>query len=465
MFVTDDTIVAIASANGQAPRHIVRLSGPDAIPLAELVLRGAGSLADLPGFATCDGIATFWDRQVELPARIYLFRKPRSFTRQDIVELHVPTLADDLADALIAAGARQAEPGEFTARAFFSGRIDLSQAEAIADVIAAADVGRLRSAVTALQGRVHKLCARAADEIAEALATAEASIDLAEEHIQLQSAAELGRTLNALTERLSATANRTGELPNAALLPTVVLVGRPNVGKSSLVNALTGTDRAIVSAMAGTTRDVLQAPLELPGGTSISLQDAAGFAHAETPLEAAAHQAATQAVQRADALLLVIDSTAGIDPADRTLLKDVRQLNPQAPLRVVANKCDAIDDPDRAVAHAVERLGLCVLPASALHSHGVEAICEGLAEMLAPAVPSPSDGLSLHSRQKRCLLDAAAACDRAARLLSTAEEIADAAELVAVELRDALHHLGLISGQIVTEDLLGRIFTRFCVGK
>ncbi|MCD4823345.1 MAG: 50S ribosome-binding GTPase [Phycisphaerae bacterium] len=465
MFITDDTIAAVSSAAGRAGRAIVRLSGPDAIAIAGRLFTptgGAASLAEIAGFRLTDGLLYLPDESIELPGRAYIFHRPHSYTRQDVVEIHLPgspAVATATLAAMIDAGARQAGAGEFTARAFLSGRIDLSAAEAVADVIAAADDAQLRVAQAVMGGEVHRRCSQAAGDIAEALAIVEASIDLAEEDIQLAEPGQLAGQLADVGETLNDLAATATDMPETSHLPQVVLAGRPNAGKSSLLNALAQTRRAITSSMPGTTRDVLSGLIALPGNAVVNLLDAAGFGD-DSPadyLDAAAHDAATAAVTRAEPILLVIDAATQQPHQDKNLREKIRQANPNAPVLTLANKIDLlggeIDPP------------VDVIATSAATGEGLDALKAVIAERLHLAVNRSGEALGLHDRQRRCLSAAATATQNAAELLADAEEIADVAELAAVELRNALAQLGAISGEVVTEDLLGIIFSRFCVGK
>jgi len=458
MLDTDRTIVAISSAAGAAARTIVRLTGPDAIHIAQQVFRSDAPLSDAKGFTHHPGIVC--TETIELPARAYLFRRPRSYTRQDLVELHFPgnpLIATSIVDAILASGAEQAGPGEFTARAFFSGRLDLSEAQAVADLINAADTAHLRSAVANLGGKVHRICSDLASRITSELALIEAAIDLAEEDLTLDTPVAVADRLLAIAADTDTLAKDAIDMPESGHQPTVVLAGKPNAGKSALLNALSGEDRAIVSALAGTTRDVLSAQMTL-AGVEIELLDAAGIGRTDDPLASSADSAARQAVSRADILCFVIDQSEVDSTGNTELLADLRAMNPGAPVLTLANKSDLpvssiADLPDDAI------------PTSATTGAGLDTLRESLTEMLHLSAPRSGELLGLHRRQRRCLLGASEATRQAAMQLATDTDLADQAEIIAIDLREALAQLGQISGQVVTDDILSDIFSRFCVGK
>ena len=467
MLDPNQTIAAISSPSGAAGRAIVRASGPAAFKIAAAVFRPAGptALEDLEGFRAVGGAVRFDGGA--LPARAYVFRAPRSYTRQDLVELHLPgnpLAAAGVLTAMLQAGARPAAAGEFTLRAFLSGRIDLSAAEGVADVIDAATDGQLAAAARNAGGALRKLCARWSGAIAEALAETEASIDIATEDLELIAPADLAARLGALGEDMRRTRRTAARITSTAVTPRAVLAGEPNVGKSSLLNALTGLDRAIVSATAHTTRDVLTAPMTLPNGREILLVDLAGLAaDPGGVVTRAADRAARAALAGADAVVIVLDATA----PDMRLLDEVALHRSTSAATVAINKIDLLtsDQAESLRRRIAAAKNLPTLTVSARSREGLDDLISRLGESLGLEAARGESLCALHDRQRDAITRAAEAIDRAAAAMRPLGHLADRAEILAVELRTALAQVGTISGEAIGEEILGRIFRRFCVGK
>jgi len=499
----DDTIVAVSTPAGPSPRAIVRLSGPEAFPLLERLLAEPASLAALPWYCAREARLRLHGGGPGVPATLYLMRAPRSYTRQHVAEVHTlgsPPLLRMLLDAFVERGARIAEPGEFTRRAFLAGRIDLAQAEAVLAVIQAGSVAEHRAAARALQGlasrRIHELHGR----LVGLRALVEASIDFAEHDIELVSSADV---LAGVDDALAIVA---GELKNAdaGVLPPegirVALCGLPNAGKSSLFNALLGRPRAIVTPIPGTTRDAVAEPLTLDG-IRFRLYDTAGLApncgmrNAECGIPPAippspspsaigagsdassdhasrvtrhactlADPIATEAITRSRGLiagthiaLVVLDASQPLTRAERDLWHEVH-----APHKLLLlNKSDlpsAISD-----AHVAEFApDAAVIRTSAVTGEGLDALKRALAGLVqgGRVEATPSD-LIWNARHREALRKAREALGRARQAVG--EGMGE--EFVAADLRDAHDALGAITGQVAPDDLLDLIFAQFCIGK
>jgi tRNA modification GTPase len=494
----DDTIVAISSPPGAAPRGIVRLSGSAAFSIASAlftsadgepcgtgILPVAGDTGETPepriwlrGRLALDGI--------ELPAAVYVFRAPHSYTRQDIVEFHLlgaPGVLALLVESCLAAGARRAEPGEFTARAYLAGAFDLSQVHAIAGMIAARSDHQLQAAERLLHGALGRIAATARDDLADLIALVEAALDFADEPIEFIAPDVLRRRLGQALDALRSTAAAGLRAERWSRLPRVVLLGGPNVGKSSLLNRLTGLDRAICAPIAGTTRDVLSAPLAL-GDAECLLIDMAGIQNAASDLDRNVQAAARGAVDDADLLLHVVDASTPVQPgAPRP---KVEGTGTEKSAILVLNKCDLLTREQCAAKTrqvgaawaAPAALGDAVgnspqspaAPPVCLTSAKTGAGCEALKAKIAGALHErPVDihdtAIALMAEHRDALQHAIDALDRALRLAADCRDGLSNAEFIAAELHAAAHALGTLVGEEQTEDTLGRIFARFCIGK
>ncbi len=420
----EDTIVAVSSPPGRGDRAIVRLSGPRAIAVASRV---AGRRLHRVRGATDAGALSAW-----------VMPRPLSYTREDVVELHLPgaePLVRDTVERCLKAGARAAEPGEFTRRAFLNGRLDLAQAESVQAVIAAGSEAELGAALALLRGAFSRDVRAIEERMLALCADVEAAIDFEDQDIRLIDPREaLARTRDArasLDDLLSRTAARRV----AGGPPTAFLWGRPNAGKSSLFNRLTGGG-AIVSDAPGTTRDVLAG--ECAG---MRLLDAPGVFDAEG-LDAEAVRRARAEAERADLLIVVIDATDPREPEGAAGREVVR----------VVNKCDLRRDLPTGEA-------VCT---SAMTGEGIEELRRRLAQFAAGAGGEAAQArLAVSVRQRGRLREAAAALRKAEEALAGGLGM----EFVALDLRAALEAVGAVTGRHVADDLLERIFETFCVGK
>ena len=459
-----DTIAAVSTPAGSSPMAIVRLSGPEAFAiLGSLLVEPRSDLAALPPYSACEAVLRLRPDGPRIPATLYLMRGPRSYTREHVAEVHTvgsPALVRMVLDALVAGGARIAEPGEFTRRAFLAGRIDLAQAEAVLAVIQARSAAELRAATRALGGHHSRHIHELADSLVGLRAQVEASIDFAEHDIEVFTHDGL---LEAIGEALATVGSELARANSGSLPPEgvrVALCGLPNAGKSSLFNALLARDRALVTDVPGTTRDAVAEPLTLDG-IRFHLYDTAGLTRAKA---GEADAIGIEAVARARGLiggthiaLAVVDASRPLGEAERELWAEI-----DAPHRVlVLSKSD--------LAAAVSDEAAAALAGQATVFRTSATTGEGVAELAAALVAtvraghvdaSPAD-LVWNARHRQALRRAREALERARA--AAADGLG--AEFVAADLRDAHDALGTVTGQIVAEDILDLIFAQFCIGK
>ena len=448
MTQTDDTIAAIATPAGAGGIGVVRVSGQRTRDIAHAL--------------TCKNpeprifhFSTFRDRDGNVIDRglCVFFAKPRSFTGEDVLELHAhgsPVVLDLLSKRVYELGARPARPGEFSERAFLNGKLDLVQAEAIADLIAAGSETAARAAMRSLDGEFSKRVGDIFDGLVRLRAWLEAALDFPEEEIDFLSAPQLTDELSALRGALTdllAAAQRGVVLRDGL---HVVIIGRPNTGKSSLLNALAQSDRAIVTAIPGTTRDVLRESVNLDG-IALTLVDTAGMRESPDEVEQEGIRRAHAELVRADVALLVTDS-ASVD-ADLALLDTVAD---NATRLVIHNKIDLSGEPVRSERDVGGALHIYV---SARDGNGVAELRTELSK-LAGHTDASEGAFSARSRQVRALEIVSDHLEVAAQHLQTRT-----GELAAEELREAQRALGEITGEFRSDDLLGAIFSTFCIGK
>jgi tRNA modification GTPase len=435
-----DTIAALANATGGAVA-IVRTSGPRAFEFAD---RLGGDLSPSPG-----PLPAYRERGLTLgdsksvPAKVLSFRAPRSSTGEDVVEYHLPGspwVVARLLERLFELGARQAEPGEFTSRAFLGGKVDLAAAEGVVATISASNRASLDAARQLLGGELSRRLVPILDRLTDTLALVEVGIDFSEEDVSFIDRDRLIDQIDACRDELRVLLGVASSLERLDHEPRVVLAGRPNAGKSSLLNALAERNRAVVTDLAGTTRDALSERVALPSGY-ITLVDIAGLEEASSPDDIASqmHATAVRTMEAADHVVLMV---AADDERPAVVLS-------RAPDLIVCSKSDLQQSASPAGIHA-----------SIKNPGGLDAIRAALDGLAFPHRATESSlGVALNVRQRSTIADASAALDRAREILD------DGAEIVAAELRHSLDALGRVLGRIAPDDVLGRIFSSFCIGK
>ena len=446
-----DTIAAQATASGEGGVAIVRLSGSECETILARVFRAKS------GKPFTHRVLTFGHvmdgETIVDEAMAVIFRAPYSYTREDVAEIHChgsDALVRRILLLLLRAGARMANPGEFTCRAFLNGRIDLSQAEAVMRMIRAGSERAMTSAIRQMEGGVSAFVRTAREEIIALLAEIAAAIDFPDEIEETQTAQEIHARCGEIAGHLrSACDPRAGRIEDEGL--RVVLCGRPNAGKSSLLNALIGGERAIVTDIPGTTRDTLTESLQIDG-LKVCLTDTAGLRETGDAVERIGVERAHKALSEADVRVLVLDSSSGIMDEDRESLCAL------APHIVVLSKGDLtpIVTADQA---AQEFPGAKIVSVCAPMGEGLDAL-KSLLVSFAPKDGAESSMLS-QARHVQAALRACDALDDAQRAIDDGMTL----DMCAVDLSAALDALGEITGETMSEQVIGEVFARFCVGK
>ena len=429
---------------GRGGLGVVRISGPQSMQIAAAILRLHGELK--PWTATRAELTDHDNTQIVDETIVTYFAAPKSYTAEDVIEISchgAPVVLRHCLDRAMKAGARFAEPGEFTLRAYLNGRIDLPRAEAVRDLIEATTLHQARIAAQQTQGSVSRLIAPIKTRLLELIALLEAGIDFAEDDISVAPVSEILRRLDPVIAQTGTLVRsfRYGSLVREGF--SLAIVGQPNVGKSSLFNRLLDRNRAIVTEIPGTTRDVVSETVEF-AGIPVRLVDTAGIRETLELVERLGIERSYEAMADADLTIVVID---GALPRDRTLISAAQQ---QGKALIVANKCDLLGfqpQPDE-------------IPVSALTGQGIEALKESAINLLAPGGETHG-GFITSLRHENLLTEAAAMLDKA-RAATTAGL---PHELLLLDLYCALQPLDAITGVTTADDILNRIFSTFCIGK
>jgi tRNA modification GTPase len=446
----EDTIVAISTPPGRGGIGIIRLSGPAARTIAEPLLKLRHALAPAQArFAEIhDSTGETLDEAV-----VTWFEKPHSYTSEDIVEIAAhgsPVLLDHILRQCIAAGARLAEPGEFTQRAFLSGRLDLTQAEAVSDLIEATTLHQARIAAQQLGGSLSRQITPIKQQLTTLIAALEAGIDFAEDDIDVLPANEITNRIQSIQNPLT-TLEQTfsyGRIIHDGF--TLAIVGRPNAGKSSLFNRLVKRDRAIVTATPGTTRDLVTERVSIEG-VPVELIDTAGLRESTDEAESLGIAKSREAMAEADIVLLVLDATEPFHEEDEAAITSLATRL----FLIVINKNDLTRiDPSKRYPHPT-------LETSALTGAGIAELRRAILSLLTGEAPSAETALLTNLRQQQSVSLALEALGRAKQaIVATIPH-----EMILLDLYEALHPLDALTGTTTSDDILNLIFTKFCIGK
>ncbi|MBW4663018.1 MAG: tRNA uridine-5-carboxymethylaminomethyl(34) synthesis GTPase MnmE [Chroococcus sp. CMT-3BRIN-NPC107] len=455
MLATNETIVAIATAvvPQQGSVGIVRLSGTTALEIARYIFHSPGlqrweSHRILYGYIRHPKTQKLIDE-----ALLLIMLSPRSYTREDVVEFHCHggiMAVQQVLQLCLEAGAKLAQPGEFTLRAFLNGRLDLTQAESINDLVGAKSPQAAQAALMGLQGKLRSLIVQLRADCLDILAEIEARIDFEEDlpPLDIKDITAKIRQLLAQVSEILATANR-GELLRSGL--KVAIVGRPNVGKSSLLNAWSKCDRAIVTDLPGTTRDVVESQLVV-GGIPVQVLDTAGIRETSDKVEKIGVERSLSSAQSADLVLLTIDASVGWTESDADIYTSVQH----RPVILVVNKIDLVDNKPQLPGNMTH------IVTAAAQNIGIEALEQAILTTIQAGVVKSADmDLAINQRQAAALTKAKISLQQVIEAIDTTLPL----DFWTIDLRGAIQALGEVTGEEVTESVLDRIFSRFCIGK
>ncbi|MEM1027360.1 MAG: GTPase [Planctomycetota bacterium] len=442
--MSTDTIVAVSSPPGRSARGLIRLAGPESFAVLDQLVEARSAAREItPGRLRHADLP-------DLPILVATFPGPRSYTGDDVAELQLsghPALLDRVIHVVLGLGARLAEPGEFTFRAYTAGRLDLTQAEGVAATINAVSDGQLAAAAHLRDGELARFSVEQVDRLGNLLALVEAGIDFVDQEDVVPIAPrELADALAKVMGQMTTLLANSRSWGSVEALPRVVLVGPPSAGKSTLFNALLGHPRAVIDADPGTTRDVLAEPLVLPDG-EVMLVDIAGLESADSALDRDVQRQAQDAIRSADLLLAVGDAALPDETGPARLRVQTKyDLSPTEP----PPRSDAVVD----------------IQVSGVTGEGLDTLRRAISQRLGDrAVSIHAELLALQPRHESALREALGCLQDASEHVDADAHALDEIEIVAGTIRQALDQLAGLGGQLTPDDVIGRVFSTFCVGK
>ncbi|MFA5816896.1 MAG: tRNA uridine-5-carboxymethylaminomethyl(34) synthesis GTPase MnmE [Bacteroidales bacterium] len=464
----NDTIAAISTPSGQGAIAIIRLSGPDSFKIIQTLFQVSGTRKPF-SLTVTKGLHHGWiksGKRLVDEVLISHFKSPKTYTGEDLIEIscHGSTyIQQEILRLLINAGARMAKPGEFTERAFLNGKMDLTQAEAVADLIASSGAAAHRLAIDQIRGGFSSELALIRTHLLNFVTLIELELDFAEEDVEFADRTRLKILVNTIIEKISRLV-LSFELGNAIKSGVpVAIAGETNVGKSTLLNALLKEDKAIVSEIAGTTRDSIEDCIHL-GGIEFRFIDTAGIRETTDQIETIGIDRAYRHIEKARIILLVTDATAALESSIRWILEIIARIREDQHLVILVNKSDI----DRAKASVFQKrvkevvgYQLSVIGISAKTGNGLKELEEELLRLVNFKSLEDSNVVVTNARHYEALTKAQTALYRTLSGLN----MGTSGDFLSQDIREAMHYLGEITGQISTDEVLGNIFQHFCIGK
>jgi tRNA modification GTPase len=465
----NDTIAAISTPYGCGGIGIIRISGEKSFEIAERIFKGKRSIQQMKSHTINYG-KIIDDRDGSIIDEVLLtkMKKPSTFTREDTIEINCHggiIVLRKILELIIRHGARLAEPGEFTKRAFLNGRIDLAQAEAVIDIINAKTALSSKAALAQLEGALSAKIKELRDGLVELVAHVESTLDFPEEDFDKISGESLCKSIEKIREELSDLLSRFDKGKVIMEGVNAVIIGRPNVGKSSLLNRLTGYNRAIVTDIPGTTRDTIEEYISM-GGIPLKITDTAGIRETRDLVEKIGAEKTKKAVKSADLVIMMIDAKDGFMPADAAVLQLIRE-NKKV---IMLNKIDLVENQpdfqglqlDSQGLNKLEDSGVTVIKSSMKDGRGIEELEKEISRLFMEGeIEAGIEGIMTNVRH-------ASLVEKALNSINDAISAYHAnitMDCIAIDIRNAVNYLGEITGENVSDEILDRIFSRFCIGK